>query len=114
MTQQYLITQLLTLFFSGNYISSKDLIDLANKLDIEFPLKSRELILKNLFALASEQNKEKELYDLLIILIQKRVQEYKKLTIQYPKIAEVSNIWINKASTMIRLLQQQKRGNIYE
>ncbi|QOG12403.1 hypothetical protein [Arcobacter sp. FWKO B] len=114
MNQQHMITQLLTLFFSGVYITNKDLLDIAQKLDIEFPAKSRELILKNLMTLATEQKKEQILYDLLISLLQQRISEYKKLTNLYPSIAEVSSNWVNRANTMIRLLAQNKRGNIYE
>jgi hypothetical protein len=114
MNQQYMISQLLTLFFSGTYISSHDLLEIARKLEIEYPSKSRELILKNLFSLSQEQKKEEMLYNELISLIQKRSQEYKKITHLYPNIKDVSSNWINRANTMIRLLQQQKRGNIYE
>ncbi|MEW6551890.1 MAG: hypothetical protein AB1389_07165 [Campylobacterota bacterium] len=114
MSQQHLITQLLTLFFSGVYISTKDLLDIAHKLELDFPAKSRELLLKNLFAEAQNQNKLYETYDMLIALLQARVREYKKLTALYPHIQNVSTNWINKANTMIRLIQQQKRGSIYE
>lgn len=114
MNQQHMITQLLTLFFSGVYITNKDLIDIANKLDMEFPAKSRELILKNLITIAVEQNKAQMLYDLLISLLQQRISEYKKLTNLYPSLNEVSTNWINRANTMIRLITQQKRGSIYE
>ncbi|MCK9161811.1 MAG: hypothetical protein ACOX39_08330 [Arcobacteraceae bacterium] len=114
MNNEHIISKLLTLFFSGVYISSKDLLDIAQALDIQIPAKSRELLLKNIFAKASEDGKISQLYDLLIALLQQRVYEYKSLTINYPHIQIVSHNWINKAGALIRLLQQQKRGSIYE
>jgi hypothetical protein len=111
---QHLITQLLTLFFSGTYISSHDMLSIASKLDFEMPSKNRELILKNLFLHCDENDKLEKLYDEFIFLLQQRVQAYTALSQNYPHIKEVSILWIQKATTIIRLLQQQKRSNPYE
>jgi hypothetical protein len=111
---QHLITQLLTLFFSGTYISSHDMLSIASKLDFELPSKNRELILKNLFLHCDENDKLEQLYTQLIHLLQERVQAYNTVSQNYPHIKEVSNLWIQKALTLIKLLQQQKRGNPYE
>lgn len=111
---QHLINQLLTLFFSGVYITSQEMIDLAANLDIELPSKSRELILKNLFLEAEQSGQLEPLLDGLIMLLQERIQQYNALNRDYARIHEIASVWIHKANTMIRLLHQQKRANPYE
>ncbi|RXI43314.1 hypothetical protein CRU99_08105 [Malaciobacter mytili] len=111
---QHIINQLLTLYFSGIYITNKDMLNLAQELGFDFPLKSREIMLKNLFLEAYNFQKIPKLCDSLIYLIDQRVQEYKKLSFEYPKINEVSSSWIFKANNIKRLLVNEKRGNIYE
>lgn len=111
---QQLINQLLTLFFSGVYITSQEMIDLAANLDIELPSKSRELILKNLFLEAEQSGQLESLLDGLIMLLQERIQQYNALNRDYARIHEIASVWIHKANTMIRLLHQQKRANPYE
>lgn len=111
---QHIINQLLTLFFSGVYITSQEMIQMAYDLGIELPSKSRELILKNLFLEAEKMNKFEALLEAFILLFQERIQQYNALNQDYPGIKEVSGAWILKANTMIRLLHQQKRANPYE
>lgn len=111
---QHLINQLLTLFFSGVYITSQEMIDLAANLDIELPSKSRELILKNLFLEAEQSGQLESLLDGLIMLLQERIQQYNALNRDYASIHQIASVWIHKANTMIRLLHQQKRANPYE
>jgi hypothetical protein len=108
------INQLLTLFFSGVYISSYDMLHMAKTLGYEYPSKNRELILKNLFAHCEAENKMIQLMQKLIQLLQERVTQYKALTHNYPNICEVSALWIQKANTMIKLLQQHTKVSIYE
>lgn len=108
------INQLLTLFFSGVYITSSDMLEMAKALEFEFPSKNRELILKNLFLHCEKENKMTQLTQKLMVLLYDRIAQYKALTQQYPNIHEVSALWIQKANTMIKLLQQQSRVNPYE
>jgi hypothetical protein len=111
---QHLLGQLLTLFFSGVYITSHDMMQIAKNLGYELPSKHRELILKNLFLECEKEDKMSLLIQQLIHLLNGRIQTYHALTHQYPAIAEVSSLWIQKAHTMIKLLQQQLRVNSYE
>ena len=111
---QFLINQLLTLFFSGIYITTSDLLSIAKKLGFEMPSKSREIILKNLFAQSEKERKSSLLYDELITLLQTRVLKYREITTSFPSIQSVSGQWARKSNTIIRLLQQEKRGNPYE
>lgn len=111
---QHLINQLLTLFFSGVYITSQEMIDLAANLGIELPSKNRELILKNLFLEAEQRGQLEPLLDGFIMLLQERIQQYNALNRDYAGIQEIASVWIHKANTMIRLLHQQKRANPYE
>lgn len=111
---QNIVNQLLTLFFSGVYITSFDMLAIAKAVDFEFPSKNRELILKNLFLHCEKENKMPLLTQKLIGLLNDRVAQYKELTKQYPNIQEVSSLWIQKAQTMIKLIQQLNRANPYE
>jgi hypothetical protein len=111
---QHLVGQLLTLFFSGVYITSYDMLEIGKKLGYTFPSKHRELILKTLFLECEKENKMHLLIHQLIQLINGRIMEYQALSKNYPDIQEVSFLWIQKANTMIKLLQQHLRANPYE
>ena len=111
---QHLVGQMLTLFFSGVYITSHDMIHIAHELGHELPSKNRELILKNLFLECEKAHQMPQLVQKLIILLQTRIEAYSKLTQLYPTIHAVSFSWIQKAHTIIKLLQQQLRVNPYE
>lgn len=111
---QYLIGQLLTLFFSGVYITSHDMLKIAHELGHELPSKNRELILKNLFMESEKSQQIPLLIQKLTVLFQSRIVAYQELTKLSPAIQEISFLWIQKAQTMIRLLQQSLRENPYE
>lgn len=111
---QHLVGQLLTLFFSGVYITSYDMLEIGKKLGYEFPSKHRELILKTLFLECEKENKMHLLIHQLIQLINGRITEYQALSKNYHDIQEVSFLWIQKGHTMIKLLQQHLRANPYE
>lgn len=111
---QHLVGQMLTLFFSGVYITSHDMIHIAHELGHELPSKNRELILKNLFLECEKAHQMPQLVQKLIVLLQTRIEAYSKLTQLYPTIHAVSFSWIQKAHTIIKLLQQQLRVNPYE
>lgn len=105
---QHIINQLLTLFFSGTYISSNDMMNIANKMGYEMPSKSREIFLKNLFLEAEKDDKLDTLFDEFIKLLMARINEYKSLNIAFPSMIAVSSIWMQRANSVLRLLQQQK------
>lgn len=106
--------KLITLFFSGVYITSADFIDIANKLEIELPSKDRELVMKYLFNEASSKNQVDELLSHLVVLLNTRIEEYKRLTINYPAINRMSNNWINKTNSIKAIIFALKRKSIYE
>lgn len=110
---QDIINQLLTLYFSGVYINSDDILNISNELEFSMPSKSRELLLKNLFLEAEKSDKLDKLYELLIKLLMKRVNEYKSLQSSYPSLVTVSSNWIFKATTLIKLLQSKRVANPY-
>jgi hypothetical protein len=111
---QHVINQLLTLYFSGVYITSKDIMVMGNALGFELPSKNREILLKTLFAECEKMEKMPQLCDGFIRLLQARLHEYKTLTSTFKSIHGISGLWIQRINTLIRLLQQQKRGNPYE
>lgn len=111
---QHLINQLLTLFFSGIYITTKEMMDIYAKLGYETASKNREILLKNLLTTADKDHKLELAFNELIKIIQKRIESYKDLALNYPNINDISSTWIQRADTTLRLIRQQKRGNPYD
>lgn len=106
--------KLITLFFSGIYITSKDLIDMAEQLDIELPSKDREILMKYLFSETVKTQQTDKLLSLIVELLNIRIEEYKSLTISFPAIAKLSTNWINRANSIKAIIFAQKRRSIYE
>lgn len=111
---QHLINQLLTLFFSGVYITNVDMINIGKKFGYDLPSKNREILLKNLFTMAENDGNLQVVLDEFLKLFNSRFEEYKKLTMNYPAINEISSNWTQKVNTIKRLLVTQKRGSLYE
>lgn len=106
--------KLLTLFFSGIYITSKDLLDIAQKLEIELPSKDREILMKYLFQEVQKTNQVDIFLSLIVELINTRLEAYKKLTIAFPALAKLSTNWMNRANSLKAIIFAQKRKSIYE
>ncbi|EJF06978.1 hypothetical protein ThvES_00008920 [Thiovulum sp. ES] len=74
--------QLLNTGLSGLYFSAKDLINIGKEAGLsDLPLKSRELILKQLFA---DSENSDEVKRIIRVKIDARVREYKELLSSYP------------------------------
>lgn len=110
---QHLINQLLTLYFSGVYITSRDMLDISQKLGFSMPSKSREILLKTLFLQCDEEGKIPQVCEAFVDLLQDRVQQYRALSVNFTGIHAISAGWTGRTNAVIRLLQQQKRGNPY-
>lgn len=103
--------QLLSLFFSGIYISSHDIRQLGAKVDIELPVKDRNILLSRLFGDANKANKNKELYMAISDLLRSRAMEYTMLGNNYPHAKPLIFKWLQKAKSTDLLLKREM-GNL--
>ncbi len=105
--------QLLSLFFCGHYISTKDIVDIGKKMKIELDFKSRKIILQKLFIGAKKEDKAQKLADLFCDLLDRRNKELIKYIELYPSSKDIFQIHIQKANSTKLLLQQESRRNPY-
>lgn len=106
--------KLLTLYFSGIYITSADLIAIAESLEIELPSKEREILMKYLFKEAISQNKLESLLEHIVGLLNVRSEKYRALTIGFAAIAPLTSMWVNKINSIKSIIFAMKRKSIYE
>lgn len=106
--------KLLTLYFSGIYITSADLIAMAEALEIELPSKEREILMKYLFKEAISQNKLESLLEHIVGLLNVRSEKYRALTIGFAAIAPLTSMWVNKINSIKSIIFAMKRKSIYE
>ncbi len=106
--------QLLALHYSGSYITNFEFKEIADSLGLEVDLADREKMVKNLLKTSGEQNRQKELFDAVCELLQKRIKEYQQLLELYPDAKDIVGGYIQKTRSTIMLLQQRSRMNPYE
>lgn len=106
--------KLLTLYFSGIYLTSSDLLIIAQTLEIELPSKEREILIKYLFKEALAQNKLEPLLEQIVGLLNQRSENYRTLTIGFPAISPLTSSWVNKINSIKSIIFAMKRKSIYE
>lgn len=99
--------QLLSLFFSGIYISSHDIRQLGVKIGIELPVKDRNILLSRLFGDANKENKNIELYAAISDFIKSRAREYTALGNNYPHTKPLVSKWLQKAKSTDLLIKRE-------
>ena len=104
----------LNTFFSGLYISSAELIALgkANGLDME--MNSREKLIKELLNKSHENGTLTQVIAGLNRIIDERIGEYHRLSIEYPEALAPMAKLAQKANGTKSLLARESRGNPYE
>jgi hypothetical protein len=97
--------QLLNTFYSGLYISAKELLDLGRESGVDnIALKSRELLLKEIFSQSHKNGNVAEVMRRLRLLVDKRVAEYQSLFQKYPNSRGVILPLLQKAHGTKRVL----------
>lgn len=104
----------LNTFFSGLYLSQNDLIDAGRACGIALNMSSRELLIKSLLNRADEQQELPRLTAALNALIDERIQNYHRLSLEYPGTRELLAKLAQKANGTKGLLAREARGNPYE
>ncbi len=106
--------QLLAVFFSGFYLTHKDIVKIGKRVGIELPYKKRAMILQELFIEAKNRGKYREVILDLIKLIDENIAKFRSYLESYPDAASIVNTWVQKASATKGLLLRELRGNPYE
>jgi hypothetical protein len=104
----------LNTFFSGLYFSPADLISIGKKVDLPMQMNSRELLIKNLLNKSYEVGTLPQVIALLNGIIDDRISDYHRLSINYPGALEALSKLAQKANGTKSLLAREGRGNPYE
>jgi len=96
--------ELLNTYFSGLYFSASDLVNLAKKLNLNLPIKGREILLKKIISQSYENNSLDVLNSEFSQMIDQRVKEYSDLLENYPNSQKVLMPLITKANATKKLI----------
>ena len=99
--------RLLSVCFSGVYISNLEWQKIADKIDLKYPSKTKEYILKYMLNEAKEKNKIRELLLLIIKALEFKIDEYIILGKTYTNSGKVIKQWIQKVQSTILLLNRE-------
>jgi len=106
--------QLLATYFSGFYLTHKNIIETGKNNDIELPYKKRSVILQELFIKAKKAGKYKNVLSDFIKLIDENIASFNKYAQNYPYASSIIKRWIHKANSTKALLQRELGGSLYE
>ena len=102
--------QLLNTFFSGLYFSAKEFVDLGKELDLDLPVKGRELIIKKIIAEVSKRGDMPMFVEKLSAMIDRKKDEYEVLLQNYPNSSDTLSPLIQKAVSTKKLLYTVTRN----
>jgi hypothetical protein len=104
----------LNTFFSGLYISSTDFIAIGKEVGMKLEMKGREMLIKELLNESDQNGNLQQVIALLNKLIDERIQEYHRLSIDYPGATQPLARLAQKANGTKSLIARESRGNPYE
>ncbi len=104
----------LNTYFSGLYISASDLIAVSKKVGLSLQMNSREQLIKELLNQSYDNNILEKTSAELSILIDSRIHEYQKLSMNYQGANGVLSSMINRANSTKALLAREQRGSVYD
>lgn len=104
--------QLLSLFHSGIYISSYDIVQIGKNIGLDLPFKDRDILLKSLFAKAKSQDNLGEALRYVGLYIRDRANKYTLLGNEYPHARPLISSWLQKAKATDALLKREMARNI--
>ena len=107
-------THFLNVFHSGIYISGSEMVHISKSLGYDIPLKSREIVMKNLLSTANEKGDLPQVIAALSALIHARIDTLNALAQDFPSAAPFLRTIIQKSSSTDLLLKRQQKANPYE
>jgi predicted RNase H-like nuclease (RuvC/YqgF family) len=94
---------------SGVYISRYDIRKLGMAFQVKIPVKERKEMLRDLFMYAKQMDRLKDLLDTITEFIDYRINQYKELEENYPRIEKLTEKWISKAEKVKSMLANMKK-----
>ena len=104
----------LNTYFSGLYLSQSDLIAIGKSVGIPMVMNSREMLIKQLLNESDSAGTIAQTMQQLGMLIDSRIQEYQRLSLDYPNSRDIMAKLAQKATGTKSLLARESRGNPYE
>lgn len=104
----------LNTFFSGLYLSAADFIAIGHENGMEIKMHSREMLIKELLNKADENEILPAVIVSLNRLIDERISECHRLSLEYPGARAALAKLAQKATGTKALLARESRGNPYE
>ena len=104
----------LNTFFSGLYLSASDLLLIAKKVNLPLQMNTREQLIKDLLNQSYDANTLAQTTQLLTQLIDERIQEYQKLSMNYQGANSILSNLINRANSTKALLLRESQGSVYD
>lgn len=104
----------LNTFFSGLYLSAADFIAIGRENDIQMQMHSREMLIKDLLNKADEKGTLPNVIRALNRIIDERISECHRLSLEYPGARTPLAKLAQKATGSKALLAREVRGNPYE
>jgi len=104
----------LNTFFSGLYLSAADFIAVGRENGLEMQMHSREMLIKDLLNKSDENGTLPDVIASLGHLIDERINECHRLSLDYPGARAVLAKLAQKATGTKALLAREARGNPYE
>ncbi len=104
----------LNTYFSGLYLSQSDLIAIGKSVGIPMVMNSREMLIKQLLNESDSAGTIAQTMQQLGILIDERIQEYQRLSLDYSNSRDIMAKLAQKATGTKSLLARESRGNPYE
>jgi len=105
---------ILSVFHSGVYISSHDLVTIGRELEYDYPLKERDILLRRMLGDTKKDGRLTELLAKLAQLLKQRAQTYTQLGNDYMAMREIISIWLQKAKTTDKLIKSEIAKAHYE
>ncbi len=104
----------LNTFFSGLYLSAADFISVGRENGINLQMHSREMLIKDLLNQADENGSLPGVIASLNRVIDERIGECHRLSLDYPLARAALAKLAQKAAGTKALLARESRGNPYE
>jgi hypothetical protein len=105
---------ILSVFHSGVYISSHDLVTIGKELEYDYPLKERDILLRRMLGDTKKDGNFTQLLAKLAQLLKKRAETYTQLGNEYMATRAIISIWLQKAKTTDRLIKSEMAKANYE
>ena len=103
----------LNTYFSGLYLSQRDLIAIGQRIGIEMNMNSRELLIKELLNESDTKGKLDACIEAIAAVIDERIGEYHKLSLNYPNARDAMATLAQKANATKALLARERRSVPY-